>query len=129
MQNRTNYAQIIKFTVAGVIGAGIEISLFILMVDFMGIFYLTANLIAISIAVIVNYIISQKWVFDSGRYSKKVEFAAFMGVSFFALLLNQLFMWLMVDSLELDTTISKVLAIGLVAVFTFVAKKFFVFKG
>lgn len=129
MQNRTNYAQIIKFTVAGVIGAGIEISLFVLMVDFMGIFYLTANLIAISIAVIVNYIISQKWVFDSGRYSKKVEFAAFMGVSFFALLLNQFFMWLMVDSLELDTTISKVLAIGLVAVFTFVAKKFFVFKG
>lgn len=129
MQNRTNYTQIIKFAVAGAIGAGIEISLFILLVDFVGLYYLTANLFAIIVAVIVNYIISLKWVFDPGRYSRGVEFAVFMAVSFFALLLNQLLMWLMVDSWELQTTLSKVLAIGAVAVFNFVAKKFFVFKG
>jgi putative flippase GtrA len=124
-----NYTQIIKFAVAGVIGACIEISLFVLMVDYMGVFYLTANLIAISVAVSINYLISQKWVFDPGRYSRKVEFAAFLGVSLFALMLNQLLMWILVETLELDTTISKVLAIGFVAVFNFIAKKFFVFKG
>lgn len=129
MQRGTNYAQIIKFAVAGLVGAGIEISLFILLVDFMGIYYLTANLFALSVAILVNYIISLKWVFNSGRYSRGVEFAVFLAVSFFALLLNQLLMWFMVDSMELPTTMSKVLAIGMVAVVNFVAKKFFVFKG
>lgn len=127
--NKTNYAQVIKFAVAGAVGAGIEISLFILLVDFVGLYYLTANLFAISVAIVVNYVISLKWVFDPGRYSRRVEFAAFIGVSFLALLMNQLLMWFMVDSLELETTISKVLAIGMVAVFNFIAKKFFVFKG
>lgn len=129
MQRGTNYAQIIKFAVAGAVGAGIEISLFILLVDFMNLYYLTANLFAISVAIIVNYIISLKWVFDPGRYSRGLEFAIFLVVSFFALLLNQLLMWCMVESLELSTTMSKVLAIGMVAVFNFIAKKFFVFKG
>lgn len=129
MENRTNYVQLIKFAVAGAIGAGIEISLFILLVDFIGMYYLTANLFAIGVAIIVNYIISMKWVFDSGRYSRGIEFAFFLAVSFFALLLNQLLMWYMVDSMALETTISKVLAIGIVAVFNYVAKKFFVFKG
>lgn len=129
MENRTNYTQVIRFAVAGAVGAGIEISLFILLVDFAGMYYLTANLFAISVAIIVNYIISMKWVFSSGRYRRGVEFAVFLAVSFFALLLNQLLMWWMVESLALQTTISKVLAIGVVAVFNFVAKKFFVFKG
>lgn len=128
-ENKTNYIQIVKFAVAGAIGACIEIGLFILLVDFVGMYYLTANLFAISVAIVVNYIISLKWVFDPGRYSRRVEFAAFIGVSFFALLLNQLLMWFLVDSMEIKTTISKVLAIGMVAVFNYVAKKFFVFKG
>lgn len=129
MQKGTNYAQIVRFAVAGAVGAGIEISLFILLVDFMNIYYLTANLFAISVAIVVNYMISLKWVFNPGRYSRRVEFAVFLAVSFFALVLNQLLMVVLVDSLELHTTMSKVLAIGMVAVFNFIAKKFFVFKG
>ena len=129
MEQKVNYVQLIKFAVAGAIGAGIEIFTFIYLVDFVGMYYLTANLIAISLAIIVNYFISQKWVFDSGRYSKRTEFAVFVMVSLVALLLNQLLMWYFVGTAELDDKISKILAIGIVAAFNFFAKKFFVFKG
>lgn len=129
MEQKVNYVQIVKFAVAGAIGAGIEICMFILLVDFVGMFYLTANIIAISMAVAVNYIISQKWVFDSGRYSKKMEFTVFVVVSLIALMLNQLLMWYFVGTVEMDDKLSKVLAIAIVATFNFFAKKFFVFKG
>ena len=129
MEQKINYVQLFKFAVAGAIGAAIEISLFIYLVDFLEVYYLTANLIAISAAIIVNYIISQKWVFDGGRYSKRLEFTIFVVVSMFALLLNQLLMWYFVESLVIDDKISKLLAIGLVAAVNFFAKKYFVFKN
>ncbi len=125
----TNYAQIIKFVVAGAIGACIEIGLFFFLIEFSELHYLIANFIAISVAIIVNYFISQKWVFETGKYSKRKEFVFFIGVSVIALLLNQLLMLMLVDMLELNMKLSKVAAIGMVAVYNFLAKKFFVFKG
>lgn len=129
MEQKVNYVQLVKFAVAGAIGAGIEICMYIYLTEFMQMYYLTANIIAISMAIIVNYIISQKWVFDGGRYSRRLEFTIFIVVSIVALILNQLLMWYFVGSMELDDKMSKIIAIGLVAAFNFFAKKFFVFKS
>ena len=129
MQQGTNYAQIIKFAVAGAIGACIEIGLFFFFIEFTGLHYLVANFIAISVAIMVNYFISQKWVFETGRHSKGKELTFFIGVSLVALLLNQLFMLVLVDALELNMKLSKIVAIGMVAIYNYLAKKFLVFKN
>lgn len=129
MPNGANYVQVVKFAVAGAIGAGIEICTYIYLVDFVEIYYLTASVLAVSLAIIVNYFISQKWVFDSGRHSKGVEFTVFIVVSVVALLLNQLIMWALVEHVELEDKICKLIAIATVAFFNFFAKKFLVFKG
>lgn len=129
MPQGTDYAQIFRFAVAGAIGACIEMGLFFFFVDFTGLHYLTGNFIAISVALLVNYIISQKWVFESGRYSRGKEFGYFLGVSVVALGLNQLLMWLMIENIDMHMKLSKILAIGIVAVYNYSAKKFFVFKG
>lgn len=128
MQKNSKYIQLFRFAIAGVIGAGLEVTLFILMVDYMEVYYLTANFIAISMAIAVNYLISQKWVFEGGRYTRGIEFTVFVAVSAVALFLNQMLMWIMVDSMEMDVKFSKLLAIGIVAAYNFVAKKFLVFK-
>ncbi len=129
MPNGTNYAQIIKFAVAGAIGAGVEIGTYIYLVDFVEMYYLTANVLAITLAIFVNYIISQRWVFDGGRYNRGTEFTVFVLVSIVALFLNQLLMWILVENSELEDKICKILAIATVAFFNYFAKKFFVFKG
>lgn len=129
MPNGANYVQVVKFAIAGAIGAGIEICTYIYLVDFVGLYYLTANIIAISLAIIVNYFISQKWVFDCGRHSKGKEFTVFIVVSIVALLFNQLMMWGLVGYIGMEDKISKLIAIGTVAFFNFFAKKFLVFKG
>lgn len=129
MQQGTNYVQIVKFAVAGAIGACIEIGLFFFFIEFTSLHYLFANFIAISVAILINYFISQKWVFETGRHTKRKEFTFFIGVSLVALLLNQLLMLILVDAVELNMKVSKIAAIGLVAIYNYVAKKFLVFKG
>lgn len=125
----TKYGQVIKFAIAGAAGAVIEIGLFIFLEDIAGMHYLAANLIAITVAILVNYLISHKWVFESGRHSKPVEFMAFVFLSILVVLLNQTLMWTFVDQFALDSKLSKVAAIVIVAVFNFVAKKYLVFKN
>ena len=129
MEQGTNYAQVFRFAVAGAVGASIEIGLFFFFIEFTALHYLVANFIAISFAIMVNYFISQKWVFEPGRHSKAREFTLFIGVSLVALLLNQLLMWGLVDAVELNMKFSKIIAIGLVAIYNYLAKKFLVFKG
>lgn len=123
------YGQVFKFIVAGGTGAVIELGLFILFTELLSIHYLIANLVAISIAILVNYLISQKWVFESGRHTKELEVIAFIVISGFIVLLNQLLMWGFVDGLAINEKISKVVSIALVAIINFFAKKYLVFKN
>ncbi|WP_020529907.1 GtrA family protein [Flexithrix dorotheae] len=122
-------SQIIKFIIAGGTGAVLEIALFILFNETFGIHYLISNLVAITTAIYVNYLISQKWVFESGRYSKGMELVAFVGISILIIGLNQLVMWAFVDGLDINERISKVTSICIVAVVNFFGKKYLVFKN
>lgn len=47
----SNYLQVLKFLIAGAIGASIEISLFVFLHEIQQMHYLVANLIAICVAI------------------------------------------------------------------------------
>ncbi len=123
------YQQVVKFVIAGATGAIIELVMFYVMINFMNIHYLVANLASITTAITINYIISQKWVFETGRYSQKTEFAAFLAVSAGVVALNQGLVWLFVDFAGMGDMVSKATAIIIVAFVNFVGKKYLVFKG
>jgi len=123
------YGQIIKFAIAGASGAVVELGLYTLLVGFFSVHYLTANILSIVTGILVNYVISQKWVFESGRYQPRAEFVAFCVVSAITIAFNQTIVWLLVDFGELHNVLSKVIAILTVAVFNFFAKKYLVFKN
>jgi putative flippase GtrA len=123
------YAQIIKFAIAGASGAVVELGLFTLLVSIFSVHYQNAGILSTVVGILVNYIISQKWVFESGRYSQKIEFLAFIGTSFIGLILNQSAIWLLVDHVGLNNILSKAMAISFVAIFNFFTKKYLVFKN
>lgn len=123
------YGQIIKFAIAGASGAVVELGLYTLLVGAFSVYYLTANILSIVTGILVNYVISQKWVFESGRYAPKAEFAAFCFVSAITIVFNQTIVWALVDFVALHNILAKVLAILTVAVFNFFAKKYLVFKS
>lgn len=121
--------QIVRFLIVGVVSAIFDLLLFILLNDYYQINYLVAGFISTLLAILLNYYISKKWVFNSGKYSSRVEFMAFMVFSGIGVVLNSILIWLFVEYMLLEPTPSKILAIGLVAIFNFITKKMFVFKG
>jgi putative flippase GtrA len=120
--------QVIRFLLVGAFCAGVEFILFWLLVHLYHIPYLQANMGSLLVAVVLNYFISRKVVFEKGRYSGKVEFTAFLVFSAMGVALNQFLIWYFVEQTGVNVNLGKVLAIGLAAVFNYFTKKHIVFK-
>ncbi len=119
----------VKFIIVGALCAGFDMFFFILLNEYFQINYLVANFISTFLAILLNYVLSKKWVFKSGKYSARVELIAFVLFSVAGFFINQILIWLFVEKIFLDPKYGKLLAIILVAIFNFVTKKVFVFKS
>lgn len=120
--------QFFRFILVGLTCAGVEFLIFNSLVYNYQIDYLKANLFSLLVAVILNYFLSKQLVFSKGIYSGKIEFVAFILVSFAGITLNQYLLWAFAKNTHLDIRIGKVLVIGFVAFFNFFLKKYIVFK-
>lgn len=119
-------AQITKFGIVGVICFIIDYALMVLLTELLLVPYLLSCAISFSVSVVVNYILSMKYVFASrDNLSKQKEFIIFVALSIAGLLLTELFMWLMVDKLAIHYMFSKIVVTGIVMVFNFVTRKIF----
>jgi putative flippase GtrA len=122
------YKQVVRFSIVGALSAVGEFAILILLVEKFGLGYMQANFIAFCFIVIANYIASRLWIFGAGSFSKGVEFASFFVVVLIGLGINQLSMYFWVESFALDYRITKILALVLVIIWNFLAKKYFVFR-
>ena len=120
--------QILKFGVVGVIAFLIDYALYNLLTSIFGINYLISNLIAFSVSVIANYILSIIWVFEVNHKQTQKDFIIFVLLSVIGLGINELIMYLMVDGLELNDKIIKLFATAVVMVYNFITRKIFIEK-
>ena len=112
--------QIMKFGVVGVICFLIDYGLMILLTEKFGVEYL----ISFSVSVIVNYILSLTFVFDTGKDQNKIaEFVIFVVLSVIGLGINQVLMWICVEKLHIYYMISKIGVTGVVMVYNFITRK------
>ncbi len=116
--------QIMKFGVVGFICFGIDYGLMILLTETGGIGYLISSGISFSVSVIVNYILSLKYVFETSKDNNKVvEFSVFIILSVIGLFINQILMWVCVDWFHIFYMISKIGVTAVVMVYNFVTRK------
>lgn len=143
--------QVALFILAGGLSAIVEVGFFKLLsvllvsvfpqeVNLWGIHYPLSNILSTGCAIIFNYYLSIWFVFQRGKYSKRREFAYFMGVSVFSTLLSlvffQLFFQLVYHSylniivfVLSREVLSKISAITVVSVLNYFVKKRMVFSG
>ena len=80
--------------------------------------------ISFSVSVIVNYILSLTFVFDTGKDKNKIaEFVIFVVLSVIGLGINQVLMWVCVEKLHIYYMISKIGVTGVVMVYNFITRK------
>lgn len=122
--------QIAKFGMVGIVAFSIDYGVMIFLTEVFGIDYLISNAISFSLSVIVNYILSVKWVYDvkESDRSKAFELMVFVILSTIGLGLNQLIMWITVDLLGIFYMLSKIIATGIVMVYNYISRKIFLEK-
>lgn len=135
INNKNNLiAQIAKFSVVGVISFIIDAGvLYILTVIFGVKFYLIFAAISFSASVVVNYILSMRFIFEGRKDIKKQkEFVIFVVLSVIGLLLNQFVMWffgiLFSKHMQLTSELVlliKIISTCIVMVWNFISRKVF----
>lgn len=119
-------AQFMKFGIVGVIAFVIDYGVMIFLTEVFGVPYLISTTISFVVSVIFNYFASMLFVFKrKDDMSRRREFIIFIVLSVCGLGINDLLMWLMVDSLYIDYRLSKIVVTVVVAVWNFVTRKIF----
>lgn len=119
-------AQFMKFGIVGVIAFIIDYGVMIFLTEVFGVPYLISTTISFVVSVIFNYFASMRFVFKrKDDMSRRREFIIFVVLSVCGLAINDVLMWLMVDSLFIDYRISKIVVAVVVAVWNFVTRKIF----
>ena len=92
--------------------------------DICGIYYLISGILSFIISVLVNYIMSTKWVFNQDNIDNRVvEFNLFLLISTIGLVFTEILLWLFTDIFGLYYLISKVIAAIIVLFWNFIARR------
>ena len=118
--------QLVKFGAVGALCFFIDYGIMLLLTEVFGVQYLVSCCISFSVSVIVNYLLSMRFVFAAkANMKKRTQFVIFVVLSIIGLGLNQLFMWLFVDGVHIPYQLAKLVVTAIVMLFNFVTRKLF----
>ena len=99
-----------------------------LLTEYAGINYLISTFIGYSLGLILNYILSVTWVFNTKRLANKpMEFGIFVVIGLIGMAINQGVMWLCTDLIGLYFMLSRLISAGIGHTWKFFARKYILF--
>ena len=125
-----NYQEMVNYVFFGGLTTLVNIIVFFLLDTGLGWPYLIANAIAIVVSILFAYVTNKIWVFQSKTENFQetfYEFTKFIGFRLLSGLADMATMWVLVDLLIIDSSISKLLTQFIVVVLNYVFSKFFIF--
>ena len=135
-------SQIFKFVIVGGISFLVDFVVYTILCNGLRIHYLIAGVAGFVVSVIVNYILSMRFVFVSkDDMGKDKEFVIFVVLSLLGMLLNSLILYICIDLIyagwswlnqlileDWMNLIAKIAATFIVMVYNFVTRKIFLEK-
>lgn len=129
MKAKQLFTQIIKFGLVGGLCFFIDYGIMVALTELCHVPYLVSSGISFTVSVVVNYILSMRFVFQGKKdRSKAAELTVFIVLSVIGLGLNQFIMWLATDVLGIFYMLSKIGATAIVMVYNFVTRKAYLEK-
>lgn len=126
------YKELIRYGVCGLITTAINVIAFHVCYEICGIQLLISNTIAWILAFLFAFISNKLWVFESKEWIGKkavTEMVGFLVARLATLVLDTFLMWLMVDMMTMNGTLSKVISNVITIVMNYLASKFIIFKN
>ena len=125
------YRSLISYGVFGVLTTVINIAVYALCYQKLGISNVVSNIVAWTIAVLFAFITNKLWVFESKSMELTVlvrEAVSFFGCRLATGVLDLAIMYVTVDRLALNSTLMKCISNIIVIVVNYVASKLVIFK-
>ena len=121
--------KIFRYFFVGSVSAVIDISLFAIFAGYFKFPWAVVSIITFIIATLANYFLSIRFVFKSGsRYKKHHEILGVFIVSTLALLLNQMFLYLFIEKMNIHLIISKCLTTSMLFLWNYFGRQRFIFS-
>lgn len=118
--------QMIKFCGVGILCFAIDFGLLFVLTEFFHCYYLFSAGISFTVSVIVNYILSVRYVFEiNPQYSRTRNFIFFVVFSVIGLLITEGIMKIGVDILRWNYMFVKIGATAIVMIYNFITRKIF----
>ena len=122
--------KIIRYAMVGGIAAVIDFVIFAAFAKHLGFNYLLVGFAGFAIATGINYLLSIRHVFVSGaRFERNHEIGLVFLISLVGLGANQLVLYLGIGVLGTEMLLTKIFATGLVFLWNFAARNYFVFRA
>jgi putative flippase GtrA len=117
-----------RYFVVGGIAAVVDIGLFVVFAQYLGMPYLRVAAASFVVATLVNYWLSIRFVFVSGqRFRRRWEMALVFAVSLVGLGINAAILWVCVESGHFNLLFAKLTATGTVFFWNFAARRILIF--
>lgn len=129
-KNKTDntFLQLFRYTFVGGLAFLVDFGTLFTLTEYLSLHYLISAGIAFVFGLIINYILSIKWVFNSRVMTNRwLEFMLFTLIGLVGLGLNELFMWILTDLFIIYYLLSKIITTFFVYFWNFFARKFIIF--
>lgn len=121
--------QIRNFIIAGFISAICDLLVLSILVEVYKFSVMISTTISVLVATLINYILSIKYVFTTGKLKRHHEFLAFYSLAGFGFVFSLSSMWLFYDILKIWYILSRLISIGINVLINFYVKKRLIFKN
>lgn len=92
--------------------------------DICGVYYLISAVLSFIISVLVNYIMSTRWVFNQNNIENKLfEFNLFILISTIGLIFTEILLYFFTDIIGVYYLISKIISAIIVLIWNFLARR------
>ena len=120
--------QFIKYGIVGGLAFCIDFVLLCFFSGYCSLHYLVSATISFTAGLVVNYLLSVKYVFHNHRLNNRHnEFYVFALIGAIGLLINDAIMYLITDAISMHYVIAKPFSSLVVLVWNFTAKKYILF--
>jgi dolichol-phosphate mannosyltransferase len=128
LRRPANWLQLVRFGLVGASGYVINLAVFALCLEALGLNYRLAATAAFAVAVTNNFFLNRHWTFSAGHGHAGFQAARFLAVSLAAFGLNLAVLELLVTSAELPELAAQALAVVAATPLSFAGNKLWSFR-
>ena len=124
-QLKNLFIQVIKYESTAMICGAIDYGLLILLIEVFHVHYLVASIISLLCAMIVQYILNVRFVFDTQKENKFKKFIGYAILGVIGIGLNSLVIFLAVSKIHIHYLPAKICASVIVGLYNFTSRKLY----